>query len=402
VSPRAGSWVWAALVLAAGAGGVLAAARLAGTAPSAPRALPRPASPPPRAVPPAALAPPTRPAPGRFGGPLVAAPIVSRGKRVASRPRGGEVVVDGVYRTKAAWAGGHPSPERPSWVAIEIGGGYTRLLLSWTSSGNHDYTDRKYGAPVDYRIETSADSTGGADGTWRTAVTVVDNPVRTRAHALDFAGQRWVRLSVTRLSPDVFEWGLYLDEIDVHDLSAGGDDVWVFFGDSITSEVFDRAPAHQPSFAEAVAARHPGYFPAAIGAGTGSFHHADAVRRIDEVLALNPDAKVLALCFGSNDWDPVAYRRDLVEVIRKVRAAGRIPVVPRMPFRSDAKEDFAARLDAAVDAVTAELGLLPGPDLYSWFKAHPERLADGLHPDDAGAVEMIRLWAEAVAPLYPR
>jgi lysophospholipase L1-like esterase len=233
-------------------------------------------------------------------------------------------------------------------------------------------------------------------------VTAVDNPVRTRAHALDFAGQRWVRLSVTRLSPDVFEWGLYLDEIDVHDLSAGGDDVWVFFGDSITSEVFDRAPAHQPSFAEAVAARHPGYFPAAIGAGTGSFHHADAVRRIDEVLALNPDAKVFALCFGSNDWDPVAYRRDLLEVIRKVRAAGRIPVVPRMPFRSDAKEDFAARLDAAVDAVTAELGLLPGPDLYSWFKAHPERLTDGLHPDDAGAVEMIRLWAEAVAPLYPR
>jgi len=403
VSPRAGSWVWAALVLAAGAGGVLAAVRLAGTAPSAPRAPPRPASPAPRAAPPPpAPAPSTRPAPGRFGGPLVAAPIVSRGKRVASRPRGGEVVVDGVYRTKAAWAGGHPSPERPSWVAIEIGGGYTRLLLSWTSSGNHDYTDRKYGAPVDYRIETSADSTGGADGTWRTAVTVVDNPVRTRAHALDFAGQRWVRLSVTRLSPDVFEWGLYLDEIDVHDLSAGGDDVWVFFGDSITSEVFDRAPAHQPSFAEAVAARHPGYFPAAIGAGTGSFHHADAVRRIDEVLALNPDAKVFALCFGSNDWDPVAFRRDLVEVIRKVRAAGRIPVVPRMPFRSDAKEDFAARLDAVVDAVTAELGLLPGPDLYSWFKAHPERLADGLHPDDAGAVEMIRLWAEAVAPLYPR
>ena len=50
--------------------------------------------------------------------------------------------------------------------------------------------------------------------------------------------------------------------------------------------------------------------------------------------------------------------------------------------------------------MTAELGLLPGPDLHGWFEAHPERLTDGLHPDDAGAVEMIRLWAEAVAPLY--
>jgi lysophospholipase L1-like esterase len=381
------------------AAGVLAAVLAAALALRLGRERPGPAGRAPPRPPARARAP--RPPPDRWGGPLLPAPIVSRGKRVASRPGAGEALVDGVYRTKAAWAGGHPSPAKPSRAAIELGDGYDRLLVSWTSSGNHDYRDRKYGAPVDYTLETSADSTDGANGTWRTAVTVVENPVRTRAHALDFAGQRWVRMSVTRLAPDVFQWGLYLDEIDVHDLSAGGDDVWVFFGDSITSEVFDRAPEHQPSFAEAIAARHPGYFPATISAGTGSFHHADAVRAVDEVLALNPDARVIALCFGSNDWDPVAYRRDLLEVIRKVRAAGKIPVVPRTPFRRDAKEDFAARLAAAADAVTSELGLLPGPDLYGWFEARPERLHDGLHPDDAGSVEMIRLWAEAAAPLYP-
>ncbi|HEY6003861.1 MAG TPA: SGNH/GDSL hydrolase family protein [Anaeromyxobacter sp.] len=356
---------------------------------------------------------------------LVPAPLVSRGKRVASRPRGAEVVVDGVYRTNATWSGGKPSPERPSWVAIDVGAGYSRLLLSWTSSGNHDYTDRKYGAPVDYRIETSADSTDGSNGTWRTVAAVTDNPVRTRAHAFDFAGQRWVRLSVTRLSPDAFEWGLYLDEIDVHDLSGGRDeaappgpalaqgqprppaaalapayDIWVFFGDSITSGVFDRAPDHQPSFAEAIARRHPGYFPATVGAGFGSLHHSDAVARIDGVLALNPDAKVVALSFGSNDWDPVAFRRDLLAVVRKVRAAGKIPIVPRIPFRTNSKEDFAARLNAAVDAVAREERLVPGPDLYAYFHAHPERLMDGLHPDPTGAVEAIRLWAEAAAPLY--
>lgn len=386
-----------------------AAAALAATA------LPRgPRSPPPRPA-------PAAPAPAFH--PLVPAPLLSRGRRVASRPRGGEVLVDGVYRTQASWAGGHPSPRAPSWAAVEIGPGPSRILVSWSSSGNHDYADRKYGAPADYRIETSADSTNGEDGTWRTAVTIAANPVRTRAHAVDFAGQRWVRLAVTGLSPDVFEWGLYLDELDVHDLSgrdrlrpsledaaaraagpplAPGYDVWVFFGDSITSGVFDRAPEHQPSFPEAVHARHPAYFPAAIGAGFGSLHHSDAVRRIDEVLALNPEAKVIALSFGSNDWDPVAFRSDLVETIRKVRAAGKLPVVPRIPFRSDAREDFAARLNAVVDAVTREERLLPGPDLYAYFRAHPERLMDGLHPDPAGSVEMIRLWAEAVAPLYGR
>jgi lysophospholipase L1-like esterase len=340
-------------------------------------------------------------APDRWGGPLVAAPIVSRGKRVESSPGGGKVVVDGVYRTRASWAGGRPTPAKPSWVAIDVGTGFTRLLVSWTSSGNHDYTDRKYGAPVDYRIETSADSTNGSDGTWRTAVTITGNPVRSRAHAIDFAGRRWVRMTITGLSPDVFEWGLYLDEIDVHDLSRGGNDVWVFFGDSITSQVFDRAPAHQPSFPEAIARRHPGFFPAVVGAGFGSLHHSDAVRRIDEVLALNPDARVIAIGFGSNDWDPVAFRADLLEVVRKVHAAGRIPVVARIPFRADSPVDYPARLAAVVDEVTARLGLLPGPDFHGWFKANRAHLTDGLHPDDAGSQEMIRRWAEAAAPLYP-
>lgn len=119
------------------------------------------------------------------------------------------------------------------------------------------------------------------------------------------------------------------------------------------------------------------------------------------MLALNPDAKVIALCFGSNDWDPVAFRRDLREVVRTVRASGRIAIVPRIPFRSDTPVDWAARLNESVDAVVAEQGLLPGPDLYGFFRAHPERLSDGLHPDGPGAVEMIQLWAEAVEPLYP-
>ena len=194
----------------------------------------------------------------RWGGPLTPAPLLSRGKRVESSPRGGKVVVDGIYRTSASWAGGHPTADQPSWVAIDLGAGPTRLLLSWTSSGNHDYTDQMYGAPVDYRIETSVDSTDGADGRWRVAVAVTQNPTRTRAHAFDFVGQRWVRLTVTRLAPNVTKWGLYIDEIDVHDLSGGGDDVWVFFGDSITSTVFDRSPVHRPTFPEAIAWRHPG------------------------------------------------------------------------------------------------------------------------------------------------
>ncbi len=342
-----------------------------------------------------------RAAPDRWGGPLVPAPLVSRGRKVAASAPGAERLVDGIYRAGPSWGGGFPSPEKPAWAAIRIGRGPTRLLVSWTSSHNHDYFEQFYGAPVDYRIETSADSTDGADGAWRTAVEVRGNPVRSRAHAVEFAGQRWVRMVVTRLADPVNPWGLYLDEIDVHDLSAGGDDVWVFLGDSIAAGVFDRAPGHRPSFSDWVARLHRGYRPAMIDAGLVRLRTPEVAARVDQVLALNPDARVVAIGIGSNDADAAMTRPALEALVERVRAAGKIPVVARIPFQTKYGPDYVAPKNVAVDAVVAEDRLLPGPDLYALFRRHPERLADGLHPDDRGSVEMSRLWAEAVAPLYP-
>jgi len=336
-----------------------------------------------------------------WGGPLRPAPIISRGKPVAASRPGAAVLVDGVYRADA-WSGGLPSEVAPAWAAIRIGQGPTRVLLSFTSSHNHDYRDLFYGAPVDYRIETSADSTDGADGTWRTAVTVRGNPVRSRAHAVDFRGQAWIRLVVTALAPEHNEWGLFLDEIDVHDLSLGGDDVWVFLGDSIGAEVFDRAPSHRPSFADRIAAAHPGYEPAMIDAGFCRARTGEVLARIDDVLAWNPDARVFAILLGANDPDAETFGRDLDALIARLQAAGRIVVVARLPYQTKYGEDYVAPKNRALDRVGAARGLLPGPDLDAWFRARPERLEDGLHPDAEGSVAVSRLFAEAVAPLYPR
>lgn len=344
--------------------------------------------------------PEPEPGSNRWGGPLRPAPLVSRGKPVASQPPGGELLVDGVYRAGGAWAGGRPTPARPSWVAIRVGRGPTRLLLSWTSSHNHDYDDVFYGAPADYRIETSADSSDGADGHWRTEVSVAGNPVHARAHSFDFTGRRWVRLVVTGLPEKVNPWGLFLDEIDIHDLSGGGDDVWLFLGDSITAAAFDRAPAHQPSFAEDVARARRGYHPATIDAGLCSARVEDLLRRIDQILALNPDARVVAIGIGSNDNPPAPFRAGLEALVRRVRAAGRIPVVARIPFQTKYSFDYVGPLNEVVDQVAAAEGLVPGPDLYGFFRSHPERIADGLHPDGAGMVEVNWRWAEAAAPLY--
>jgi lysophospholipase L1-like esterase len=338
---------------------------------------------------------------GPHGPPLRPAPLVSRGRRVAASGKDAGALVDGRYRTARAWAGGLPSPDHPAWAAIRIGPGPTRLLVSWTSSHNHDWFERFHGAPADYRIEVSGDSTDGRDGTWRTAVSVTGNPVRSRAHAIDFAGGAWVRLVVTRLPDRVNEWGLFLDEIDVHDLSLGGDDVWLFLGDSIAAGVLDRADPRRPSFADWIARRHPGYRPATIDAGILRARAGDLLARIDEALALVPEARVVAIGIGSNDGDLEAFRRDLGGLVDRVLAAGRIPLLARIPFRTGDASGWTSQKNAVLDEVARTRGLLPGPDLFAWFEVHPARLADGLHPDDRGSVEASRLWAEAAAPLYP-
>ena len=378
-------WKWIALI----AGALLLYAAVAAL-PALDAALPEVASRRARAAP-----------PGPFGPRLIPAPLLSRGKRVTTSTGDGAPLVDGVYRTGGKWGGGKPSPEHPAWAAIELGRGPTRLLLSWTSSGNHDYWDQFYGAPVDYQIEVSSDSTDGRDGAWRSVVEVKDNPAHGRAHSFPFDGMRWVRLSVTRLPAKVNTWGLFLDEIDVHDLSGGGNDVWAFLGDSITAETADRGTSRRPAFVDQIAARHPGYHPATLNLGLCRFKTPDALEKLDQLLALNPDAHVWAILLGSNDGTPEMVRDALRPMVERIRAAGRIPIVARIPFQTKYGPDYAAAKNLALDEVVRTAGLGRGPDLYTWFKAHPARLRDGLHPDDAGAIELNRLWAEAVAPLYP-
>ena len=103
------------------------------------------------------------------------------------------------------------------------------------------------------------------------------------------------------------------------------------------------------------------YWPAFAQAGKGAMHTDQAVAYVDRVLALNPDARVVAILIGSNDWDPVAYRRDLTLIVRKVKAAGKIAMVARIPYRSDIRDqDFPERLSRVVDEVSRAHGLLPG------------------------------------------
>jgi acyl-CoA thioesterase-1 len=358
-------------------------------------------------------------------------PIVSRGKLTFSSPTGGDAVVDGTYHN-GGWSAGMPTTAAPSWVAIELGAGPTRVLVSWDDGGTYNYyeptmptscaadgTGCVYGLAAGYHIDVSADSTNGVDGTWTTKVTIADNVYRTRAHSFDFTGMAWVKMVITAAPPNISSNGVQIGEIDVHDVSTAGsclpEDTWFFMGDSVTAFAYDRADAHQPSFAAGIHSASPDYFPAMINGGIGGELSKDGLARLKKALADNPDYRFFALSYGTNDsandQTPAAtYKTNMQSMIQMVQAAGRIPVIPHIPYSGDGMHAGIPSYNAAIDALVQGDGLMPGPDFYSYFMNDTSlftcgcsggRMTDNLHPNDQGLAGMNALWTTAMRSLYP-
>ena len=96
------------------------------------------------------------------------------------------------------WAGGHPTPAQPSWVAIDVGRrphAPPRLVDLVRQPRLHRPEVRRAGGLPDRDLGRLHGRRGRHLAHRRRRST--GNPVRTRAHAVDFAGQRWVRLVVT-------------------------------------------------------------------------------------------------------------------------------------------------------------------------------------------------------------
>lgn len=367
-------------------------------------------------------------------------PIVSRTATVFSSPSGGAAVVDTMYHN-GGWSAPTVSTATPAWVALKLTAGPTRILVSWDDGGTYDYnaylempaagsTRMVYGFPADYHIDTSADSTNGSDGAWATQVTVTGNSVRTRAHSIDFTGKSWVKMVITAAPtsittpaggtvPVLEPNGIQIGEIDVHDLSPAGsclpDDTWFFMGDSITAFAYDRQAIHQPSFAAGIHTASPTFFPAMINGGIGGELSAGGLARLPQALALNPDYRFFVLSFGTNDAaggqvSTTAFGQTMQSMINMVKAAGRIPVIPHIPFSGDGNHAAVPAYDTVIDTLVQQNQLMAGPDFYTYFMQNQAlfvcgcqgtRTTDNLHPNDQGLAGMNALWTTAMQPLYP-
>ena len=168
----------------------------------------------------------------------------------------------------------------------------------------------------------------------------------------------------------------------------------MFYGDSIIANLW--APGAFPSLIKAGA---PQFFPAASNGGIPFLTSADVVPLFPRWLPLFPGTYV-GIAYGTNDASgitPTAFYANMKNLVDQVLAAGKIPVIPTIPWASSTQRNDASirALNDQIDLLIASYSgrILNGPDLYTAFFNRNDLLQDGLHPNDAGTAVMRQAWA---------
>ncbi|MBX4191246.1 MAG: hypothetical protein KW804_00375 [Candidatus Doudnabacteria bacterium] len=215
------------------------------------------------------------------------------------------------------------------------------------------------------------------------------------------AGANWIRFRSTAVNPNnsAGSGGMAFN-LDVHDASLGTFDSWIFYGDSITQFAWDAG-----SYGSLINAQNSAYFPAATNAGFTFAKSSDAIPAMSRWLPLFP-GKYVGLAFGTNDAGgatPTEFYNNMKNLIDQILAANKIPVLPTIPWVTDATH--ASQINT-LNGQIAQLKIdyagrvLAGPDLWATFLNQSNLLGDGLHPNAAGNTVYRQAWATKMAPIY--
>ena len=270
------------------------------------------------------------------------------------------------------------------------------------------FNEPAYGNPRNYTIEGNAGPGGGSPPTsgWVTLATVANNTYHSRPHVVGLAGMNWIRLNVTAIDGSPNNAMLNLD---VHDASLGVQDSWIFYGDSIAEEGIAHSPVSGPgsNFSQFVNAANSIYFPAFEDGGIGGTGAADGASHVNTWLPVFP-GRYVGLAFGTNDANGCAdtnvFYNDYVTMVQAVLTAGKVPVVPTIPWARTANMQncgpgFVAKIQQLYAAFPQ---VVHGPDLWTYYSTHQNLISsDDLHPSDAGYEAYRQQWADAmVANVY--
>ena len=308
-------------------------------------------------------------------------------------------------------------PSSGDSVIIKVGTGFDELLVIWeimypdyVSQGNG------FGLPYDYQIDVSPDGV-----TWKNVVARATSNTRSREARFSFTGQSQVRFTVPSTG------GTYFSAMKIFDVSHGSDDTWLVAGSGPSRFVYDDLVS--PGFGHLVNGCRPKYYPALINiadlaGGVSDLQSALTAPPASNWLALNPDFHFWLLNYGLADIGSNAsdFAAGLEAAIKLLLAANKVPIVAHVQYVAPGNGggiDPAAIVpfNAAIDQLVAKYKLLPAPDLYAWFMAHPDELCtaaddgndpsgfcgesqwDGIEPINLatrpGVSDTIRMWAAA-------
>jgi lysophospholipase L1-like esterase len=304
-----------------------------------------------------------------------------------------------------------------SWLAYDLssvpGAKRESVLLVWYNpSYGYNHTiinDPSYNIPQDYTIDVNpAPSRDSAPTSgWVTRVTVSGNHYHSRQHLVDMQGENWIRINVTGVDGSTENYNTRI-KMDIYDASSVLNDDWIFFGDSITAgSMGTETVGGVPSFAQLIHQQRPDAFPIQENGGIGYLTSADGVKYLPTWLSLFP-GKYVALSYGTNDafaaGPPEDFRQNYVTMVEDVLKAGKIPIVPHIPWGRDSTlQQNIPPLNAEIDALDqAYPQIIHGPDLWSFFSTHQDLISsDGIHPSDAGSGAYRQQWAAAMlAAIY--
>jgi lysophospholipase L1-like esterase len=321
---------------------------------------------------------------------------------------------DGDYST--VWRG-----SIPGWIAYDLSrvpvARRARVIVAWFNdpvTSPYDHTiigEVAYNNVRDYTVQANVARGGTAPpaGGWVTLARVSGNRYHSREHLLKLKGYPWLRIEVTAGdgSPENADAAFNLD---VYDASKGARDSWLFLGDSLTQDgMHHRQILGERNFSQLVAQSRPKLYPVFEDGGTATLQSRDGAQRVKTWLRTFP-GRYVGLSYGSNDANaclsPAAFYGNYVAMVKAVLKARKVPVVPTIPWaRSANVQTCGPRLNARIKALyRAYPRIVKGPDLWSYFKAHPDLIGpDDLHPTEAGYAVYRRLWANAMlARVYRR
>lgn len=171
----------------------------------------------------------------------------------------------------------------------------------------------------------------------------------------------------------------------------GGAPVILALGDSLTAG-FGLAPEHSfPAQLEAALARN-GNAARVVNGGVSGDTTAGGLARLDWLLAEKPDLVIVEL--GGNDvlrgLDPATTRRNLDEIVTRLRAAGAHVLLAGMRAPPNLGSDYSAALAAAYREVSEKHGTAFYPFFLEGVAANPRlNQEDGIHPTAEGIAVIV-------------